>query len=231
MEIDVDYRETEKVPLFRNFISQKKTDIITGINVKPLQVSDVCTADGVVGIERKAGDFVQSIYNEQLDKQLRELTDNFDFAFLFVEYDGIVDIMTDNKGTNPKVIIGALTSVLARNKVTVMFTGNYGSIKEPLQPHPFYIPFVVRTIEKIYDGRTVKKASSYTPLRRKPTSIEIKRAMFVNVFPNLGEQKVKNLFEYFDNSIKNIASAPIEELVKVKGIGESLAKRIQEVLN
>jgi len=232
MEIDVDYREREQIPLFKNFIKNKKTDIITKANVAPLKVSDVCShQDGIVGIERKAGDFVPSIFNEQLDKQLKELTDNFQYAFLFIEYDGIIDIIMDNKGTSPKVIAGALTSVLARHNVSIMFTGNYENIKPPLEPHPLYIPLVVRTIEKFYDGRNTIKASAYTPIRRKPTTVEIKRAMFVNVFPNLGEKKVNNLFERFDNSFAKIVNASVEDIKEVKGIGDELAKKLKEVLS
>lgn len=231
VEINVDGRERDMIPLFQRFVSSRKSDIITGINLKQLQVSDVCTQDGLVGIERKAGDFIPSIFNDQLSKQLKEMKDNFEYTFLFIEYDGIVDLIVDNKGINPKVVAGSLTSILARSNVPILFTGNYSSIKPPLEPHPYYVPLVVRTIEKFYDGKTVIKESAYTPIRRKATKEEIKRAMFINVFPSLGKKKVDNLFNHFGNSFSNIVNASVEEIKEVKGIGDKLARNIKDVLS
>jgi len=216
MKIGIDYRERNKIPLFKDYI-KKRSKFITDIEVITAESGDVFTLDGLVGIERKAEDFLPSIYNDQLDKQLKELSDNFSYPFLFVEYEGVMDVILQNPGTNPEVIIGFLASVLGRHKVTVMFVGQ------------FFIPFTCKVIERFYDGRTPVKEVSYSPIRRAPTSKEVKLDI-ISRLPKIGSLKGNKLLNHFDNSILNIANATEEELEEVPGIGKKLAKEIKEVL-
>lgn len=219
--IDVDYRETEVIPKFKKFIKSGKTDLVKGIDVVPLDVGDVVTKDNLVGIERKGEDFVDSMFSERLDKQLTELKENYAFPFLFIEYDGIEDLILKNINVNPKSLVGEFCSIMARHHVTVMFVGGY------------FVPFTIRTIEKFYDGKN--KVKKYSPIRKskvkktKATPQEIKLDI-VSRFPSIGARKATNLLEHFDYSIGKIARASSEEIKKVNGIGKKLAEEIRETL-
>ena len=216
MKICIDSRERLKIPLFKRYV-EKKCKLITGVEVVTAASGDAYTPDGLIGIERKGGDYITSLYNEQIDKQLKELADNFEYPFLFIEYEGVRDMISKNLGVNPGVIVGSLASILARHKVTVCFVSD------------LYVSFTCKVIERFYDGKTPVKNVNYTPVRRKPTSKEVK-VDIVSRIPRVGATKGNKLLEHFDNSIGKIAKANIEDLMEIKGIGKQLAANIKEVL-
>jgi len=217
MKICVDYREHKKISKLENYVS-KKCKIITGVEVVNSASGDIYTPDGLVGIERKGDDYVSSLYNGQIDKQLKELKDNFDYPFLFIEYEGIRDMVEKNLGVNPGVIVGSIASILARHRVSIVFVGD------------LYISMVCKTIERFYDGKTPVKNVNYTPVRRKATAKEVKLDIISRI-PKVGAAKGNKLLEKFDNSIGKIAQASTEDLMEIDGIGNKLANRIKEVLS
>jgi ERCC4-type nuclease len=118
------------------------------------------------------------------------------------------------------VTIGALCSVLARHKVPIIFVGD------------FLVPITIGVVERFYDGKTPVKLTSYTPIRRKPTSKEIKHAMMEKI-PNFGARKVNTLLEKYDIILvnKETKQQPTpEELMEIKGVGNKLAKQLKELL-
>ena len=48
--------------------------------------------------------------------------------------------------------------------------------------------------------------------------------------PNLGLLKTNHVLEHFDGSIHKVCQATVEDIMQVKGVGETLAKRIKRVL-
>jgi len=226
VKLCIDSRETKKISRFREYLQNKKSTIIDGIKVELYDVSDAHTEDMLVGIERKAKDFVTSIFDERLDKQLKELCENFTYPFLFIEYDGIKDMILDNPNVNPRIILGKLASIMARHRVTVLFTGNYNNV-------PFYVPMVIRTIEKFYDGKTEIK--HYTPIRGKPSkrkpSVQEVKLDLISRIPGIGLQRAVKLLEKFNWSITDISTASTESIMEVPGIGKKLASHIKEVLS
>jgi ERCC4-type nuclease len=197
------------------------------MEVARFDVSDVHTEDMLIGIERKAGDFVKSMLDGTLNQQLKELVDNFDYPFLFVEYEGIKDLILDNTNINPKSLIGEFTSILARHKVSVIFTGNYDNV-------PLYVPMVIRTVEKFYDGKNEVK--NYSPIRRRKrpakrdASHQEVKLDIISRIPKVGAHKGVEILEKFNYSIGSIANADVDEIMKIEGVGKILANRIKEVL-
>lgn len=218
MKIYVDYRERDKIDKFKKFVASGKCELIKEVEVGSYQVSDVHDGNGIVGIERKHTDFVKDMWSKKLDQQMRELKQNFQCPVLLLEYDGLQDFITSNIGVGAKKLFGELTSIIVDYRIPILFVGDY------------YVPACIRLIEKHYSGKNRSKITEYTPIRRKPTVMEVKRAMFANVVPGFGTKKVNALFEHFDNSILNICKATEEELREVKGVGPKLAKEIYEVL-
>ena len=221
MKLQVDSREKYKINSFRQYVNANTSYIIKDIEIQTLKAGDACTPDLELVWERKAEDFIPSIYDGQLDKQLKELSENYNHPYLFIEYEGLMDMIEQNPKTNPEVLIGKLASILARHKVTVCFVGQ------------FYIPLVIRTCDKFYDLNNPTK--QYSPIRtgqtrrRNATAKEVKLDI-VSRLPKVGMLKGNRLLEKFDNSIQKISEATIEELMEIKGIGEGIAKQIKEIL-
>jgi len=225
MKVYIDSREKEKIPLFQQYVKAGKSKIITDVEVGMYETSDANSGDGIVGIERKHKDFLSSIYDGTLDQQLKELSDNFEHAYLFIEYEGLMDIISQNPLANPDTIMGKVASVMARKDITPCFVGD------------FYVHMVCKTISCFYDGRTPIKEISYTPLRhrgmktkkkRKPTVKEVQLDALSRI-PNLGAKIALHLLEQFDFSIQKIAKADMKELQKTPGVGKKMATYIQEV--
>lgn len=216
MKLCIDNRERLRIPLFEEYIKAGKSQIIDGIETDNYQSGDFFTKDMLVGIEYKRDDFVPSIFNDQLTKQLHELRENFQYPYLFIGYDGIIDTITNNPETNPEVIIGKLASVVARQKVTVMFVGD------------LLVPFTVKVIDRFYDGQTPTKETDYSPIRRKPKASEI-RLDIISRIPHLGAKKGLRLLNHFDGSIKKISNATDEEILAIPGFGPKLVKEIKEI--
>jgi len=227
MKICVDNRETVKIPHFEDFVNSGKTQLVDEIEIGQFEVSDVHTPDMLVGIERKAKDFVESMFSGNLDKQLKELCDNFAYPYLFIEYEGIKDMILDNPNVNPKALYGEYASILVRHRVQVGWTGNYDNV-------PLYVPMVIRTIEKFYDGKN--KVKEYSPIRRgkRPVKADASpqevKLDIISRIPKIGPKKGVEILEKFDYSIGKIANADVEEIMEIKGVGKVLAHHIKEVL-
>jgi len=222
MKLCIDNRERDRIPKFQNYIKSGKTKYIDGVETGNYPVSDYHTKDLLVGIEYKRNDLVESTFNGQLEKQIKELRDNFEYPYLFVGYDGISEMMMENLGVNPETLVGELSSILGRYKVPWTFVGD------------LLVPITCKVAERFYDGKTKIKEAEYTSLRmkikkKKVTPTEIKRVMLQRI-PNFGPRKVDNVLKHFDNSLGNISRASVEEIMEIKGIGDKLAKDIKEIL-
>ena len=221
MKVFIDVRERDKIDTLKFYYERKKYLFpnIDEIVVKQLEVSDICTEDGKVGIERKSSkDFLQSIFSGRLKKQLYELRQNFEFPFLLIEdYDGPFTCINEHPEMNATALIGTLTSSIAHYRVNTLFVG------------PLYTQFVFSIIEKFIDGGYERQKLSYTPVRRDTIKKDNQLNILLGV-PNISRQRALKLLSSFDYSIKKIVNADIEELKKVEGIGDKIAKEIVNVL-
>jgi len=214
MEIYIDSHEREIIPRFEQYVETIKNPVVTGVKVGTYKAGDYHSGDGNVGIERKKDDLVPSIYEGLLDKQMNELSINFKHPFLFLEYDGWSDLLMNNFGADYKLFIGEFSSIMARHNVSIYFTSS------------FFIPCVVKLMEKFYDGKKEEKLLEYTPVRQAVTTKDKQKAIVADlVGPVLGNRLLKQF-----GTIKNIANAEPEELEKVRGVGEKSIDRIKEIL-
>jgi len=222
MKVYIDSREQDKIQTIKTYWvgNRKKFPHIEAIETKLLITGDMCTSDGFVGIERKSkADFVASICEGKLKKQLYELNQNYRFAFLLVEdYEGIMDCILKNPHIHPNVIKGVTTSSVSHNRVPLYYVGN------------FYNSFVLEMINKFYDGKSEQYEKEYTPIRRASTKEEKKLNIIIGI-TNIGRIEGLKLLKHFNYSIKAIADAPIEELMQIERIGKTKAEHIKEILN
>jgi len=222
MKVYIDSREQEKIQTIKTYWAgnRKKFPHIEAIETKLLATGDMSTSDGYVGIERKSkADFVASICEGKLKKQLYELNQNYHFAFLLVEdYEGIMDCILKNPHIHPNVIKGVTTSSVSHNRVPLYYVGN------------FYNSFVLEMINKFYDGKSKQYEKEYTPVRRAVTKDEELLNIIIGI-DGIGMTEGSKLLQTFGNSISKIANASIEDLMKVERIGKTKAEHIKGILN
>jgi ERCC4-type nuclease len=227
-EVYIDSREQDKIQKLIQYwekFKDKYFQHIESIEIKTLATGDLCTSEGLFGVERKsAADFIGSICSGKLKQQLYELKQNFENAILFVEdYDGIMDCIEKTPQIHPNVIIGATASTFAHSKVPICYVG------------AFYIPVVLTTIEKFYD----EKEQTYTPLRsqhkpsRKKATKEDFQKYIVKGLPNIGNTEGEKLLQHYDYSVYKLVRGIVEnneELLNIKGFGKKTIENIKEVL-
>lgn len=204
---------------FKKYV-KKNCKYIKGVKIQHSEVGDYYTSDYLIGIERKYEDYVSSLYTETLSKQIKELKENFEYAFLFIQYDSLEEAIADNAmSINPESLKGSLASIMCREYIPIFFTGN------------FFVDMVCKTIEKFYDGKTESK--HYDPIRKKPkkrkaTAPEVQLDL-TSRLPGVGKKRAHLLLETFKTPL-GLASADPSEIAKLPGFGTKSAKKINEIL-
>jgi len=209
VRIVVDHRES-KNHVFRNL-----QDFDVSLIRKQLVVGDYICSDRIC-VERKTiPDFVQSIIDRRIFRQISEMSECFEKPLLIIE--GNPDLLFLERNVHPNTIRGALASLAVDHKIPIIWTGN---AKE--------------TANQIYwiSYREQKKEKHGISIRcpKKFSSISEQQEFLLAGLPHVNTKLSKNLLKKFKTP-KRIFSAKPEKLMKVEGIGREKAKRIWELLN
>ncbi len=190
----VDYREKNSL------IPSELIHLGLEIEFRNLKVADYIIKG--VAIERKTvSDFVSSMINRRLPKQLEELG-QYKERLLIVEGIDEQELYTDSEdriGMHPNSIRGFLLSILLKYKVPIIFTKNY------------------EDTAKFLSVLSKRKPNEF-PLNVKKKNLNKKeqKQFIVEGFPGIGPKTSKKLLKKF-KTIKNIINASEEELKEVIG--------------
>jgi len=206
MRITVDHRERASGLL----------ELIRGpdvfIEVKPLPFGDYIINDSIT-IERKtARDFLISIIDGRLFTQLSNLKKHCPCPVVMIEGNPCeTDVDMD-----PAAIKGALISVETIWYVPIVFTRSKEDSVETL----------------LMMGRQDETNMDVVPLRGgyRPKRLKSRQLYILQGLPKVGPTVAKRLLEHF-GCVSNVVNAPVEELMRVDGIGRVSAKTIREVLD
>ena len=199
----LDYREKNSL------IPAELIDLGLEIEFKNLKVADYIVQG--VAIERKTvSDFVSSMINRRLLKQLEELN-QYEDKLLIVEGIDEQELYTDSEdriGMHPNSIRGFLLSILLKYKVPIIFTKNYEDTAKFLSV-------------------LSKRKPRELPLNVKKKILNKKeQAQFIiESFPGIGPKTAKKLLKKF-KTIKNIINSSEEELKEVIGKKAEIIKKI-----
>ncbi len=199
----IDFREKNSL------IPSELTDLGLEIQFKNLKVADYLING--VAIERKTvSDFVTSMINRRLLKQLEELG-QYNDRLLIIEGIDEQELYTDSKdreGMHPNSIRGFLLSILLKYKVPIIFTKNYEDTAK-------FISVLSR-----------RKPREF-PLNVKKKNLGKKEQMqfILEGFPGIGPKTAKKLLKKF-KTIKDIINAPESDLRDVIGKKAEIMKRI-----
>ncbi len=200
-KIIIDYREKNSL-----VISELKRQGFE-IEFKELKVADYIIRNVV--IERKTiSDFISSMINKRLIKQLEELK-QYNNPLLIIEGIEEQELYNDDNHmhVNPNAIRGFLLSILLKHKIPIMFTKN-----------AFDTAKFIEIISK-------KKAREMSLNVNKKNLTKKERLQFIlEGFPGIGPKTSRKLLTKF-KTIKNIINASEQELKEILG------KKAESVIN
>ncbi len=185
------------------------------VSCKQLQVGDYIASDRV-GIERKTiTDFLSSIMDQRLFRQLEELSSSFDNPVLILE--GNPELLWHESGMHPNALRGALASITVDYRVPIIWTRN--ARETAAQIH--WIAY--REQKKNRNGVSIR--GEKMPMER-PRQQEY----IVAGLPFVSSTLSRRLLEHF-GSVRKVFNARPERLMKVEKIGEKKARKIWDIIN
>ena len=204
-KVIIDYREKNSL------IPSELKSLGLETELRELKVADYIIQG--VAIERKTvSDFISSMKNRRLLKQLEELQQYQD-KLLIIEGIDEQDLYTDSEeiiGMHPNSVRGFLLSILLKYKVPIIFTKNYQDTAKFLsvlsRKKPREIPLNVN---------------------KKNLSKKERVQFIIEGFPGIGPKTAIKLLKKF-RTVKNIVSAPESELREVIGKKAEIVKKIIE---
>jgi len=203
----VDHREKE------SGVAKMLQELGCTVVEKQLETGDYIPGKEIA-IERKSvSDFVSSIVDGRLSKQLINMAESYERPLVIVE--GDKDKMFESN-VHRNAIIGMLTSIALNYRVPVLFTD---SARETAQ----YI-YVIAKREQMGKGQDVRLR-----IGRKGLALDEQQRFVVESLPLIGPKMAKSLLNKF-GSVKGIVNAMSKELQEVENMGKKKAKLIREVL-
>ncbi len=201
----VDYREKGSGTI-KNLISQGVNIKLEMLNSADFILSHAC------GVEFKtANDFVSSIIDGRLLEQAKKLKQKFEKPLFIIE--GEEDLYTV-RNIHPNAVRGMLAAISVGYGIPVIRTRDSEDTAATLI-----------SIAK----REQNKDSDFNIHFSKPQTTQEMQEFIVSSIPNIGSQLAKELLHKF-GSIKNVINADIDDLMKVKGIGDKIAKQIKDLI-
>ena len=199
-KIIIDYREKN------SFVPTELMKKDLDLEFKPLKVADYIINS--VAIERKTtSDFISSIINKRIFKQLEELK-QYPNPLLIIE--GNPKNLEDS-GINPNAIKGFLLSITLKFKIPIILTKD---AKETAQ----YLFILSQKKEKEF---------SLNPKKRNLTKNQ-QLQYIIESFPNIGPKKAKKLLEKFETIQETIN--PNKDSENLKDLKQILGKRADDFL-
>jgi len=207
VKIVVDNRE------YRSNVVKNLT--IKGVDIEPqqLDVGDYILSSRI-GVERKnVDDFLESLIDGKLFKQMAQLRDAYSRPVLILEGDNLLT----KRNINHNAIFGSLASITVDFGIPILTTKDASETADLLN--------VIAKREQREDKKDVAVRGDKTQM-----SIQERQQFIIEGLPNVSAVIAKRLLSHF-SSIKDIANATEKELLEVKGVGKQIATDIIKLLN
>lgn len=180
-----------------------------GVRYEQLAVGDY-VLPGDIAIERKAvHDFISSIFDGRLFRQVSELADHYSRAILLVEGD---ISMVNELVNNVKVYYGALASLVLKFSARLVFVPS-------VRDSAIFIERLISNLNKEEQAPAI--------VRRKGESVAEQQVTFISSLPGIGPTLATRLLERFGSPL-GVLTAPRQALAEV--VGEKKAERIKRFL-
>jgi len=185
---------------------------LMGLNLelKQLEVSDYVISDRV-GIERKSGqDFLDSIKDGRLFKELIDLNDNFERAILILEGNPF-----ENTNINENAIYGAISSIILNIGITLYRT------KDVDETANFLYHLVKRE-------QTKEKTPAKLRFEKAPLELSYLLEYIIAGIPGINTLRAKSLLSKM-KTLQTVFNADIGDLMEIDNIGKKIAQEIYKI--
>ncbi len=207
VKIIVDHRE------YRSNVVRNLTIKGTLVEPQQLDVGDYILSSRI-GVERKKiDDFLESLIDGKLFKQIAQLRDAYSRPVMILEGDNLLT----RRNINHNAIFGSLASISVDYGVPVLATKDALETADLLN--------VIAKREQREDKKAVAVRGEKTQM-----SLRERQQFIIEGLPNISAVIAKRLLAHF-GSIKDITNATEEELQEVKGVGKNIASDIIKLIN
>lgn len=214
MKVIIDNRERTlgiKKELIKHGLDVEMRQLVSADFI--LKTKDVSGRILNVGVERKSqSDFLSSIVDKRLIRQLIDLKEHFDIALLIIE--GSENIYRI-RNFHPNAIRGMLTSIAIDFQIPILYSKNHRDTAS-------LIAIMAKRLEKPL--RNISLLG-----KRKPLTLKERQEYLIESLPGIGSKISKSLLEKF-KSVKNIINASEKELREVEKIGKKKTKEIKKIV-
>lgn len=183
------------------------------LKIKKLPVADYLLSKRVAVERKTASDFLSSMVDGRLFRQMGELKENFKMPLLILEGNGLFN---GERKIHPNAIRGALVSISLDYGIPIIKT------ESPLETSEMLLAIAKRE-------QLDRKKSVSIRGRKKAKSLNHYQEYLVAGLPKINTQTARKLLKHF-GSPEKIFAASEGELRQVDGVGPKLARRIRLVL-
>ena len=176
-----------------------------------LHVGDVIISKRAAIERKEVNDFLQSMIDGKLFRQLGELASNFWSPILIIEGKNLYGI----RRIHPNAIKGALASIVIDFRIPIWFTADAKETAETIA--------LLAKREQIQERQTVCLRGS-----RRDCSTDQILEYIVGGYPYIDKVLAQRILLKFE-TIKKFINASYDELVEIEGIGPEKAKKIIEM--
>ena len=204
----VDHRENNMVPAYMKELGAE-------VVLKQLMVADFICSDRVAVEKKTCSDFLQSIINQRIFKQMEEISSSFERPLLLLE--GNPDMLFVERQIHPNTVRGVISSIAIDYKVPIIWTSNSRETANMV--------YWIAKREQDDEKRGIQIRA-----KQRVETLEDQQEFILAGLPSVSNVLSKRLLEHF-GSVKKTFNAKQEKLMKVDGIGEEKAKKIWELIN
>ncbi len=183
------------------------------VRIKNLDVADYVLSERIA-VERKTDeDFLNSLVSkDRLFSQLINLKRSYQKPVVIIEGNNIYS----KRMVNPNAVRGAIASIAIDFDIPIIFTRNEEETAE-------YLIAIAKREQEI------KKKDISLHSEKTKRSLKEELEYFVSAIPDVGPVIAKNLLSYFQ-TVEKIATADVDELMKVPKVGKKIAERIRKFM-
>jgi ERCC4-type nuclease len=193
-------------------VLRELTKLGVEVVIKPLAVADYQVSEEVALERKTASDFVSSIADKRLYKQVKEMVEEFDKPLMILEGDNLYSGFM-----NPNAIRGALASVAVDFGMPIIPTRSAEDTAAMIRR--------IAIREQAHERPEIQVRTE-----KKPLTLWEQQLFIVESLPNVGPVNARKLLEEF-GSVEEIVNASEEDLQKVDGIGKKIARSIRKVVS
>lgn len=209
VRIVVDSREASKA----RKIVERLRRLGSRVEIRKLEVGDYVVSEDV-GVERKTVfDFVNTLTRRDLFEQVFALKEVYPRAVLVLE--GYLGLVSKYSKIHVNSVLGALAAV-ARSGIAVVPSPDCESTARLL--------YFMAKQEQVEERRPV----TVRPVK-KFSSLEEEQIFFLAGLPQIGRERAISILRAFGNPLNALNNYRLWSK-KISGIGESIVKRVEEVL-